>query len=406
MLYRKVPCTQDSLPILGFGCMRFPEKNGKIDEALSIRLLRHAIDNGVTYLDTGWSYHDGQSEPFLSRALADGYREKVKIATKLPQWLVKSREDMDFFLNTQLKRLKTDHIDYYLIHSVGKSSWENLKKLGIRDFLDTAKQDGRIIFAGFSFHEGTRTFCSIVDEYSWQFCQIQYNILDEHNQAGREGLNYAAGKGLGVIIMEPLRGGKLSKQPPVEVEKIWKSAQIHRTYTEWALLWLWDQPEVTTVLSGMNELFQIDENINTADTAFPYCLNPLERDLIRNVSATYQRLMMVPCTGCQYCMPCPFGVNISSCFEYYNNAHMFRDKIFFLGAYAIGLGGTTGGSAVASQCRVCGVCSEVCPQNIDIPKCLSEVADFFEGRVFRILVAGARLTLPIYRKLRFIRNMR
>ena len=216
MLYRKMPRNGDELSILGFGCMRLPVKeDGSIDEERATKQIRYAIDHGVNYVDTAWPYHAGQSEPFLGRALAGGYREKVKLATKLPSWLLNSREDMDSFLNAQLEKLHTDHIDYYLVHALLGDVWDKVEKLGIADFLDKAKADGRIVNAGFSFHGSLKDFNRIVDAYDWDFCQIQYNFLDEKNQAGTEGLEYAASKGLGVIVMEPLRGGNLTNPMPL-----------------------------------------------------------------------------------------------------------------------------------------------------------------------------------------------
>ncbi len=398
MLYRTVPRTQEKLPILGFGCMRFVERNGAIDEENSKALLRYAIDKGITHLDTGWMYHHGQSESFLGRALSGGYREKVTLSTKLPHWLVSSREDMDFFLNTQLSNLNTRYIDYYLIHSIGKESWNRMKALGVTDFLDQAKADGRIKYTGFSFHEDTRTFKEIVDAYPWECCLIQYNIIDEFSQAGREGLTYAAEKGLAVFIMEPLLGGKLAKAPPDEIAQIWSKAPVQRTPAEWALRWLWDQPEVTMVLSGMNDVSQVDENCAVAETAYPGSLSKEERTLIQTVTDTWHSLMKVPCTGCQYCMPCPFGVNIPSCFELYNNLFMFGDTWRTKAVYAARLGGILGGYSAASACMECGSCRAACPQGIDIPERLKEVASRLEGPFFHILVLGAKIALPILRR--------
>ncbi len=261
MLYRKIPKNRDELSILGFGCMRLPAKeDGTIDEERATKQVRYAIDHGVNYVDTAWPYHIGQSEPFLGRALVDGYREKVKLATKLPSWMVKSREDMDKFLNAQLEKLKTDQIDYYLIHALVGELWDNVEKLGVADFLDKAKADGQIVNAGFSFHGAADDFKRIVDAYEWDFCQIQYNFLDEKNQAGTEGLEYAASKDLGIIIMEPLRGGNLASSVPAAVKEIWDEALTKRTAAEWALHWVWNHPEVTVVLSGMKEESNIEEN--------------------------------------------------------------------------------------------------------------------------------------------------
>ena len=213
MLYRKVTITGDPLSILGFGCMRLPQKDNRIDEARAARLIRFAIDQGVNYIDTAWPYHGGESEPFVGRALTGGYRERVKLATKLPAWLAKNRADMDRLLDAQLKKLRTSRIDYYLVHSLNGSAWGRVAPLGVTEFLDQAQADGRIANAGFSLHGLREDFKQIVDAYPWQFCQIQYNYLDEENQAGTEGLKYAASKGLSVIVMEPLRGGIIHEGP-------------------------------------------------------------------------------------------------------------------------------------------------------------------------------------------------
>ncbi len=308
MLIRTVPKTGDELSILGFGFMRLPlKKSGGIDEERAIRQLRHAIDKGVNYVDTAPAYHFGKSEKILARALADGYREKVRIATKLPPWSVHARGDMDSILSSQLATLRTDRIDYYLLHSLTKASWEKMKSLGVLGFLDAAKKDGRIKNAGFSFHGDTATLKEIVDSYDWEFCQIQYNYLDEHTQAGTEGLKYAAGKRLAVMIMEPIRGGNLAGQIPDEIKKIWDESPRKRSPAEWALRWVWNHPEVTVVLSGMNDESHIDENLQIAGEAFPDSLTPSELAVISRVRDSYQRLMKINCTGCGYCMPCPSG---------------------------------------------------------------------------------------------------
>jgi predicted aldo/keto reductase-like oxidoreductase len=280
MLYRKVPQNGAELSILGFGCMRLPVKeDGIIDEKRAMNQVRYAIDNGINYFDTGWIYHMGESEPFLGRALADGYRGKIKLATKLPSWLVKSRKDMDYFLNAQLERLKTDHIDYYLIHGIAGEMWDKLEALDVIDFLDRAKSDGRIINAGFSFHGLIEDFKRIVDTYPWIFCQIQYNFMDENNQAGTEGLKYAVSKDLGMVVMEPLLGGNLASQIPTEVQEIWTEAAVKRTPAEWALRWIWNHPEVTVVLSGMNQESHIEENLILAYTTYLVPLQKLQKNM-------------------------------------------------------------------------------------------------------------------------------
>jgi predicted aldo/keto reductase-like oxidoreductase len=393
MLYRKIPKNGDKLSILGFGCMRLPvNADFSIDEERAIRQVRLAIDSGVNYIDTAWPYHMGQSEPFVGRALAGGYREKVKLATKLPSWLIEKREDMDAFLDAQLEKLKTDHIDYYLVHALVGDLWDSVEKLGIAGFLDKAKADGRIRNAGFSFHGAGEDFKRIVDAYDWDFCLIQYNFLDEKNQAGTAGLEYAASKGLGVIIMEPLRGGNLTKTVPPAVQKIWDRAPVKRTPVEWALRWVWNHPEVTVVLSGMNDETHIRENLKVADEAHPDSLTKAELQLVKKVEKKYRELMKVGCTGCRYCMPCPSGVNIPMCFEEYNNLFMVAhpDEEKFM--YAARLGGAVGLGTpeFASLCVKCGQCVEQCPQHIDIPAVLESVVENLEGPGFEERVAMAR----------------
>ena len=383
MLYRKVPKTGDSLSILGFGCMRLPlTRAHTIDEERTIRLIRYAIDNGVNYLDTAPAYHLGRSEPLVGRALADGYREKVRIATKLPPWSVRTRNDMDHILEDQLVKLKTDHIDYYLLHSLAKESWDTMLHLGVLEFLDHAKRSGKIINAGFSFHGNLATFREIVDAYDWEFCQIQYNFLDELNQAGTEGLKYAASKRLAVMVMEPLRGGSLAGHVPVQVDKIWREAPVRRTPAEWGLRFVWDHPEVTVVLSGMNQEAQIVENITVAGEAWPCSLAPGELALIARVRDTYTSLMKVGCTGCGYCMPCPAGVNIPECFALYNGASMFGNRREYAFHYLTRHGGITGDRSYAGLCRNCGRCEKICPQHLPIPAGLKEVSTSMEGRTF------------------------
>lgn len=383
MLYRKMPNNGDELSILGFGAMRLPvREDGSIDEEKAMQMVRHSIDNGVNYVDTAWPYHMGASEPFLARALADGYREKVKLATKQPQWMVKKPEDMDRFLNAQLEKLNTDHIDYYLIHSLVGSSWENIRDLGVAEFLDRAKAEGRIINAGFSYHGDPEDFAPIVDGYDWDFCQIQYNFLDENVQAGTEGLEYAASKGLGVVVMEPLRGGNLANPIPAEAMDIWDEADNRRSPVEWALRWVWNHPEVTVVLSGMTEPSHVEENLKIAKEGLVNSLTEKELKLVSRVAEKYAELMKINCTGCRYCMPCPEGVDIPACFEMYNNLYMFGDKNGMLKMmYAAKLGDVLRGAETnfASQCVQCGQCLDACPQHIPIPDMLEKVAEEFEG---------------------------
>ncbi|MEN6335302.1 MAG: aldo/keto reductase [Phycisphaerales bacterium] len=400
MQYRTMPRNGDELSILGFGCMRLPMKDGKIDEERAIRQIRHAIDRGVNYVDSAWPYHAGQSEIVLGKALKNGYRDKVKLATKLPSWMIKTRADMDRYLAAQLEKLGTDRIDYYLLHSLNGGSWDILHGLGVEGFLDQAKADGRIVNAGFSFHGLKPDFMRIVDAYPWVFAQIQFNYLDEQYQAGVEGLRYAASKGLGMIVMEPLRGGNLGVAAPPAVEAIWNESPTRRTPAEWALRWIWNQPEPTVVLSGMNDEAQIDENLATANAARPGSLTDAELALVERAGRKYRELMKVGCTGCGYCMPCPAGVTIPICFEEYNRYHMFGRSEDVKYRYALRMSGelVDGKPGYASQCVRCGKCLEKCPQQIRIPDRLAEVAADMDGPQLAARLAAVRTVFKIEAK--------
>ncbi len=393
MLYRRMPRNGEKLSILGFGCMRLPVKDGKIDEPSAIGQIRYAIDHGVNYVDTAWPYHAGESETLLGKALRDGYRNRVKVATKLPSWMIKSRADMDRFLAAQLEKLGIEQIDYYLVHALNGTLWDNVERSGVLDFLEQARKDGRIVNAGFSFHGLADDFKRIVDAYPWVVCQIQYNYLDGNCQAGTAGLEYAAAKGLGVIVMEPLRGGNLGKTtPPPAVAAIWNEAKVRRTPAEWALRWVWNRPEVTLVLSGMNREDHVRENLAIASVAHAHALTEDELALVERVGRTYRELMQVGCTGCGYCMPCPSQVMIPLCFEEYDTMHMFgaMEELKFI--YAVRLCGelVDGQPGYASQCVQCGECLQKCPQQIPIPDMLARVAAEMEGPKLAERVAAAR----------------
>ena len=384
MLYRKMGKTGDELSVLGFGCMRLPQKRGQpgsggaIDEERATRQIRYAIDQGINYVDTAMTYHNGKSEPFLASALGAGYREKVKLATKLPPFWVKNQGDMDRLLDSQLDRLKTDRIDYYLLHGLNGFFWKRMVELDALDFMDKAKRNGRIRHAGFSFHGDRDSFKTIIDSYDWDFCQIQYNFLDQQYQAGTEGLKYAAARGIGVVIMEPLRGGTLTKKIS-GLESIWDQSDKKRTPAEWALRWVWNHPEVTVVLSGMNEEKHIEENIRIASEAYPESLSERELDLLSRAEETYRRLMKAGCTGCRYCMPCPSGVDIPGSFEQYNRLKVFGDTMMAWFWYlSMASGTSSGATSLASMCKECGKCMEMCPQHLPIPDLLKDVAKEFE----------------------------
>jgi predicted aldo/keto reductase-like oxidoreductase len=376
MLYREMGQTGEQLSILGYGCMRFPMRNGKIDEARTEQQIVAAIEQGVNYFDTAFLYHDGKSEAVLGNILARGYRDKVKLATKLPVYLVNSRKDMDSIFATQLKRLKTDYVDFYLMHSLmSLAAWKRQKQLGVVEFLSQARQAGKIRYIGFSYHGDQNDFKAIIDDYPWDFCQIQYNFLDENYQAGKAGLDYAASQGLGVVVMEPLRGGNLAGRVPVEAQRIWDEADTKRSPAEWGLRWVWNHPEVTVVLSGMGEEAHIEENLRVAGTALPGALQPEEIALVDRVKAVYRKLMKVGCTGCRYCMPCPAGVDIPLCFSLYNSKYLFDRPRQARDNYLIFTSGVNGGNpSYATLCKNCGKCEKACPQHLPIRRHLREVA--------------------------------
>jgi uncharacterized protein len=325
MQYRKFGKLDFKVSALGFGCMRFPqldEDPAHIDEKEAIKMLHHAVDQGVNYLDTAYPYHKGQSEILVGKALRGGYREKVKLATKLPIWLVKEKEDPEKFLNEQLKKLAVETVDFYLIHSLNKNLWEKAADFQILDFLDKALKDGRIQHVGFSFHDELSLFKEIVDAYPWAFCQIHLNHVDRHYQAGLPGLKYAAEKGLAVIAMEPLRGGKLASPVPEDIMAIWDRAKSKRTPVDWALRWLWSQEGVSTVLSGMSTMEQVQENIALASQP-PLPLTPEERAIYDDVKKSYEEKSKVNCTGCGYCQPCDSGVMIPDILSLYNDVFMY-----------------------------------------------------------------------------------
>lgn len=387
MLYREMGKTGDKVSILGFGCMRFRELNGRIDEELTERQLLQAIDSGVNYFDTAYVYHGGKSESFLGKVLSQGLRDKVRIATKLPIYMIHSQKGMDEVLETQLKRLETDRIDYYLLHMLTDfASWEKLKSLGILDFLQKTKRDGKIIHTGFSYHGDRDDFKLIVDDYNWDMCQIQYNYLDENYQAGTEGLRYAASKGMGVVVMEPLRGGKLVGRMPAEVEEIWDGAEIQRTPAEWAFRWVWDHPEVTALLSGMNEVTHIIENTRIAGEAYPNSLQPQELAVVDRVKQVYQKLLKIGCTSCRYCMPCPAGIDIPNCLGIYNDKYLFKANRTKIQYFLITSGLVGGVPSYASLCSGCGKCERVCPQHLPIRRHLKDVARDLQYPAMRQLV--------------------
>jgi hypothetical protein len=362
---------------LGFGMMRLPVIGGdasKIDEPEATRMLRWAIDHGVNYVDTAYRYHDGASEPLVGRALQDGYREQVKLATKLPAWLVKTANDFDRYLNEQLERLQTDHIDFYLLHSLSADTWHNLRDLNVFRWAEKAMAQGRFLHLGFSFHDKYEVFQEIVDAYdNWTFCQIQYNYMDEELQAGTRGLKYAAGKGLAIVVMEPIRGGFLAR-PPQSVQMLWDAAPVKRTPAEWALRWVWSHPEVSLLLSGMSTMEQVQQNVVSASQPDYNVLTAEELMLIGQVRDAYHALRPIPCTNCGYCQPCPNGVNIPGVFGIYNEGIMYDAQ-----AHSKWLYSQQKETERANNCQECGECEEKCPQQIEIMEWLKKAHEYLKA---------------------------
>jgi len=389
----------DEVSALGFGAMRLPTKTGRIDKERAREQIYYAIDNGVNFIDTAYLY--GSSESFLGEILQGEYREKVKLCTKLPALFVKKYEDIEKYLEIQLKKLQTDYIDYYLIHGISKSSFENLKELGALEFLEDAKAKGKIKNIGFSFHDNVNSFKEIVDAYDWDACLIQYNYLDEFNQAGTEGLKYAYSKGVSVFVMEPLKGGLLAGKVPEKTLQIWDKSEVKRSPADWALRWVLNHPEVVCVLSGMGEEEHIKENIKVANETLPNTLNEDELKLYHEVEEVYEDLMKIDCTGCGYCMPCPRGVDIPRCFEFYNHKYMFKEGFQSSMLYLLQLGGIMSGGdeAHAGLCTNCGKCIAACPQKLDIPDLLDNVSRELGGRGFKYKVKIAKTIVPVARRI-------
>ncbi len=372
----------NDISILGYGCMRFTQSAGHVDMEKTEKEIMTAYDSGVNYYDTAYVYPG--SEAALGEILAKNkIREKVYIATKLPHYLIKTRESLDKYFNEQLKRLQTDYIDFYLMHMLTDvQTWEKLKKLGILEWIEEKKRTGAIRQIGFSYHGNSEMFCKLVDAYDWDFCQIQYNYMDEHSQAGRKGLQYANQKGLPVIIMEPLRGGKLVTRLPEEAVHIFEQYPVKHTPVQWALRWLWNQPEVTCVLSGMNSVEMVKDNVETASTVSVGELGEQEEEMLQKVVAAINAKMKVGCTGCRYCMPCPKNVDIPGTFSAYNRRYSEGKKeamIEYFMCTAI-----RKESSAASNCIECGKCEQHCPQHIEIRKELKNAKKELEGPLYKI----------------------
>jgi predicted aldo/keto reductase-like oxidoreductase len=373
MKYRRNIKTGGDVSLLGFGAMRLPmNEDGKINEAEAIRCIRYAIDNGVNYVDTAYPYHDGKSEPLVGKALKDGYRERVTLATKLPLWAIKKYEDMYELIDTQLDRLDDTFIDNYLIHDINDESYNDVKKWDIISFMKEMKAADKIGNIGFSYHGSTTEFFKeLIDIFDWDFVQIQLNYMDAEYQAGTAGLRYAAQKGIPVVIMEPLRGGKLVDVVPDTIREYWNGAPIARTPAEWALRWVADFPEVLTILSGMSAMEQVEDNIRILSEADANSLTAEELGIISSVADEYHKRIPYGCTACKYCMPCPAGIDIPRVIEVRNEVAVYEAKEKLAFAYENFL------DPKPTVCVICKKCEDICPQHLHISDIMTETAGIF-----------------------------
>ena len=369
MLKTIFPTIDRESSMLGFGCMRFPTTpEGKIDEAEAIRMIRHAIDSGVTYIDTAYPYHGGESEVVVGKALQDGYREKVILTTKLPCWNVKTHEDMMRHLDEQLEKLQTDHVDFYILHALNNDRLTQMQELDYKGFYAEALAQGKIRYPGFSFHDNAQAFLRILDDWDqWKMAQVQMNILDDENQATLAGIREAGKRGVGVVIMEPLRGGLLAN-PPADVKAVYDAFEDKRSPVEWAFRYLYAMPEVVTILSGMSSWEQVIDNLRIFDIPERPVLTDKENELFRSAKATYMARMKTGCTGCRYCQPCPMGVQIPRIFQGYDGAMLHAEPDFTRGYARI-----KAEEGDASRCVQCGQCESNCPQHLPIIRFLQEI---------------------------------
>jgi predicted aldo/keto reductase-like oxidoreductase len=385
---RKIPWEASAL---GFGCMRFPSKKflgfiKKVNEPEAIRILRHAIDNGVNYIDTAYGYHAGKSEIIVGKALQDGYLQKVHLVTKCPMWKVKSASDVEKFCREQLAKLQTDHLDIYLFHGLNKGRLQQVKDLKLIPEMEKLKEKGLIKHFGFSFHDNFQVFKEIVDVYDkWDACQVQWNYLDQDTQATTKGLEYAASKGIAVIIMEPLKGGHLANPKP-EIKAIFDNAPVQRTPVDWALQFVWNRPEVSLLLSGMSTFDQVKQNLENADKSGVGMLSAKELDVLKQVGEALKKAILIPCTACEYCMACPSGVAIPRNFAILNSFSNHKDlkkakKEYAKLAASKDALNAAKDNGMATLCSKCKKCLEKCPQAIDIPGELEKVNAVIAGTV-------------------------
>jgi len=335
-------------------------------------MIRYGIDNGINYVDTAWPYHQGESEKVVGKALKDGYREKVYLATKLPVWKCETEADLDKYFNQQLEKLQVEKIDFYLLHALNKERWQTVKDLNIIEWGEEKKKEGKISYLGFSFHDSQQVFNKIIAAHNWDFCQIQYNYLDTEYQAGRSGLQKAYNKGIGIVIMEPIRGGWLAQEPPQSAKELFESENPDRSPVEWALHWLWSQKEPGVVLSGMSKLQQLKENLKTASESEIGLLSDSEFEMMEK--AAEEMRGPITCTRCEYCLPCPEAVNIPENFHLYNQAKLLDKGAEMAEKYL-----KMDAAARADNCVECGQCEPQCPQSLQIIELLKEVNEYFES---------------------------
>lgn len=358
--------------LLGMGCMRLPlDEKGEVDVQHSIDTIRKGIDEGITYVDTAYVYHNGFSERVLGMALKDGYREKVLIADKMPLWVTESKEDLDRILDKQLSRLGVDYIDIYLVHSVESEAIDVMKDYEIFKWLDQKKAEGKIKYAGFSFHDDYELFEEVIDYYNWDMCQIQYNYIDENYQAGRKGLDLAAEKGIPVVIMEPLKGGRLAGKMPPQIEPMWDDMSEERSYVDWGFRWVADHPQVMTILSGMSSMEQMIDNIGIFNEIVPCTLKKSDRENLKLIADKFNSIFEYGCTGCRYCMPCPQNIDIPKAIGYYNQLPVYdnADTIYIEYSWMA--------PDTAEKCVTCRKCENVCPQSLPISDIMKKCVETF-----------------------------
>ena len=360
MEYTKLGNTGITVSRFGLGCMRFPE-----NKADAIAMVRYAIDHGVNYIDTAYVYEN--SEIITGEALRDGYRERITLATKSPIWQIQAHGDFEKYLDEALKRLQTDYIDMYLLHNLNPGNWEAVQKYDAFSFLDKMVQKGKIRYKGFSIHNTLEVFKEVVDIFDWGMAQIQLNILGETYQAGIEGLRYGAEKGLGMVIMEPLRGGSIINNTPLEVEKLLKEYPERRSLVEWCFRWLYNMPEASVILSGTTTIEQLKDNLRIFEHSQPNIMSPKDIELIRTIQKIYESNPGIPCTGCKYCMPCPQGLDIPDLFTLYNQYQLFNKPVNDAHIYQ------RSRMVCADRCIHCGQCKDHCPQQLEIPELMKIV---------------------------------